>query len=100
MSSELEPNPTDKMTLKAQIERALQNRFPEGGIEVRDDSAKHAGHAGAIPGGETHFAVSIIDAEFNGLSRLDRHREVNKILQPYFAQGLHALAIDARGRAE
>jgi BolA protein len=72
---------------------ALQMAFAEAQIEIRDDSASHAGHAGAAPGGETHYRVRIVSAEFEGLSRVDRHRRVNAALKAEFETGLHALAL-------
>lgn len=60
-----------------------------------DDSHLHAGHAGAAPGGETHFTVVIRAASLKGLSRVARHRAINEALKAEFETGLHALAIRA-----
>ena len=60
-----------------------------------DESHLHHGHAGAAPGGETHYSVRIRASAFAGLSRLARHRAVNDVLKAEFASGLHALHIDA-----
>jgi len=69
-------------------------------LEVRDDSHKHAGHAGARAGGETHYEV-IIEAEcFRGLSQMQRHQMIYKLLADEFKTGLHALAIKARTAGE
>ncbi|MEZ5945991.1 MAG: BolA family protein [Hyphomonas sp.] len=65
-------------------------------LSVTDDSAKHAGHAGAQPGGETHYSVKIVSSAFNGLSRVQIQRSVMMVLQPEFDTGLHALAIQAK----
>ena len=62
-------------------------------LEIVDESAKHAGHAGARPGGQTHFAVKIVSSNFEGLSRVERQRKVYGLLEPQFAAGLHALAL-------
>lgn len=72
---------------------ALQMAFAEAHIEIRDDSDSHAGHAGAAPGGETHYRVRIVSAAFDGLSRVERHRRVNAALKAEFDTGLHALAL-------
>lgn len=81
------------MSRAERIGHALKIAFQDAHIAVRDDSAKHAGHAGAAPGGETHFYVRVVAAAFEGLSRVDRHRRVNLALKPEFDTGLHALAL-------
>ena len=65
-------------------------------LEVQDDSAQHAGHAGAAPGGETHYSVLVVSDRFVGQDRVARHRMVNAALGDEFAQGLHALALTPR----
>ncbi|MDX2232860.1 MAG: BolA family protein [Hyphomonadaceae bacterium] len=74
----------------------MTTRFSPSALEVVDESHKHAGHAGAAPGGETHFTVRIVAAEFADLSRVARHRAVTAALAGEFDTGLHALSIDAR----
>jgi BolA family transcriptional regulator, general stress-responsive regulator len=63
-------------------------------LELVDDSAAHAGHAGAREG--AHFNLRIVSARFAGLPRISRHRLVYDALRPWMAEGVHALAIDAR----
>ncbi len=63
-------------------------------LEIRDDSAKHAGHAGAKSGG--HYAVTIVAARFAGLSTMQRHRLVYDAIGDLMQQGIHALSIAAR----
>ncbi len=65
-------------------------------IEVRDDSSQHAGHAGATPGGETHYSVLLVSDRFTGQGRVARHRLVNAAVAVEFATGLHALALTLR----
>ena len=65
-------------------------------LDVQDDSAQHAGHAGAAPGGETHYSVLVVSDRFVGQGRVARHRMVNAALEGEFAQGLHALALTLR----
>jgi BolA protein len=65
-------------------------------LEVRDDSAQHAGHAGAAPGGQTHYSVLVVSDRFVGQNRVARHRMVNAALDGEFTQGLHALALTLR----
>jgi BolA protein len=69
-------------------------------LEVIDESEKHHGHAGWREGGETHYRVILRSAEFDGLSRVERHRRVNALLAGEFARGLHALALVTRGSTE
>lgn len=65
-------------------------------IELIDDSAKHAGHAGAKDGGETHYTLKICSATFNGQSKVARHQKIYGLLGEEFKDGLHAFAIDAK----
>jgi BolA protein len=71
----------------------LQAAFAPATLEIEDDSARHAGHAGAAPGGETHFSVTIVSSAFSGLSRVARSRAVHEALKDEFASGLHALSL-------
>ncbi len=65
-------------------------------LDVRDDSSLHAGHAGAAPGGETHYSVLVVSDRFRGQNRVARHRLVNAALGAEFSGGLHALALTLR----
>jgi BolA protein len=67
-------------------------------LAVQDDSHLHAGHAGAREG--RHFTVRITSSAFDGLSRVARHRLVYDAARPLIAEGIHALAIEARTPAE
>lgn len=60
----------------------------------------HAGHAGARPGGETHYRLRVVAAAFEGLSRVARQRLVYQALAPEFETGLHALSLDLKTPAE
>ncbi len=82
------------------IHAALAARFSPQHLRVTDDSAKHHGHAGARPGGQTHFSVVIVSTAFEGTSRVDRHRMIYEALTAQFASGLHALAITAQTPGE
>jgi len=61
-----------------------------------DDSSKHAGHAGAHPGGETHYRLRLVSTAFAGLSRVARQRLVYDALREEFDTGLHALSLDLK----
>ncbi|GAB5375207.1 MAG: BolA family transcriptional regulator [Acuticoccus sp.] len=82
-------------SVKDTIEARLSDTFAPTSLEVIDESHLHAGHAGARPGGETHFRVRIVSAAFAGLTRLERHRRVNAALAQELAGPIHALAIHA-----
>ena len=83
------------MTVSASdVEQALHIALAPESLEVVDDSAKHAGHAGAREG--SHFSVAICSARFEGLNRVARHRLVYDALQTLMPRGIHAVAIDAR----
>ena len=76
------------------LTRALTEQLEPVALELEDDSAAHAGHAGARDG--AHFNLRIVSARFAGLPRVARHRLVYDALRPWMAEGVHALAIDAR----
>ncbi len=90
---------TDRAT---RIEAALRLAFAPVALHVADDSARHAGHAGAAPGGQTHYTVAMVAAAFTGTSRVERSRAVHAALAAEFATGLHALTLALRtpGEAE
>lgn len=81
------------MTVASRIEEKLRQALAPARITVVDDSARHAGHAGARPGGETHFTVQIVSARFEGQSRVARHRMVYDLLSGEIVGGVHALAL-------
>lgn len=83
--------PSDRVErLRAALESALEPLS----LEIRDDSAKHAGHAGAREGG--HFHVTIVSAAFAGVSPVQRHRMVYAAAADLMGRDIHALSIDAR----
>ena len=87
--------PQELTSRTERIRSALVAAFHPALLDIVDESHLHHGHAGAAPGGETHYAVKIRAPAFAGLSRLARHRAVNDALKGEFASGLHALHIDA-----
>ena len=82
-----------KPTRDALLERFRQ-AFPEAAIRVEDESHLHVGHAGAA-GGAGHFRVRVIDARFNGLQHIARHRLVNDAVSDWMPERVHALNIIA-----
>ncbi len=67
-------------------------------LEIIDDSARHAGHAGAREGG--HYRVVVVAEAFRGKPQLARHRLVYEAVAPLMGQGVHALSILARAPEE
>lgn len=82
----------------ARLQEVLQQALAPEALEVQDDSHLHAGHAGAREG--RHFTVRVVSGAFNGLSRVARHRLVYDAARTLIAEGIHALAIEARTPAE
>jgi BolA protein len=77
----------------ARIAAALHAAFPPAEVQVVDDSHRHAGHAGAAPGGETHYSVRVVSPAFARMSRVARSRAVHDALAAEFVGGMHALAL-------
>lgn len=86
--------------VRRRIEDRLKAALSPLQLEIIDDSASHAGHAGARPGGESHFTVDIVSEAFAGQSRIARHRLVNHALAEELAGPVHALVIRARAPGE
>jgi len=87
------------VSVEAQIRARLDALHPER-IELQDESAKHAGHAGARPGGNTHWRLLIVARAFAGQPKVARHRMVYGALGSLMQDPIHALAIDARAPGE
>ncbi|MBP8019499.1 MAG: BolA family transcriptional regulator [Hylemonella sp.] len=78
-----------------QLSARLQERLAPTQLQVIDESSQHAGHAGAnAEGFGSHFRVRIAAPQFEGLTRVAKHRLVYDALQDFIDQGLHALAIE------
>ena len=88
-------NQAPALATPAAIEARLQSVLQPTALQVVDESADHAGHAGAnAEGAGTHFRVRVASPLFAGKSRVARHRLVYDALQNFIDQGLHALAIE------
>ena len=81
--------------VKDEIERRLRENFSPKHLVVSDDSAQHVGHSGHDPRGESHFTVEIVSIRFEGLSRVECQRAVNRALADLLEERVHALAIKA-----
>ncbi|WP_203291747.1 BolA family protein [Maricaulis parjimensis] len=87
-------------SMQDRIEAKLRDSLSPQALAVTDDSHLHAGHAGARPGGESHFTVEIVSSRFAGLNRVARHRLVNDALAEELTGPIHALVIRAKAPGE
>ncbi|TBW40415.1 BolA family transcriptional regulator [Siculibacillus lacustris] len=83
------------MTYRQRMIDKLTAAFAPTLLEVEDESARHHGHGGALPEGETHFAIRIVAPAFQGVSRLARHRMIHEVVAAELAERVHALSIEA-----
>lgn len=92
--------------VQIQMRKKLIEAFAPLVLEVIDESASHAGHAGAAVHaakqggaatgiGETHFSVTMVSAAFAGLNRVARQRAIYQVLAEELAGPVHALALKA-----
>ncbi len=81
------------MAYADRIREKLTAALAPQALEVEDESARHHGHAGAQPGGETHFNVRVVSTKFSGLSRVARQRLVYAALADEMKAQIHALAL-------
>jgi BolA family transcriptional regulator, general stress-responsive regulator len=85
------------MTAAARLEKirqVLTARLAPVELVIQDDSAAHAGHAGAREGG--HFSVLVVSEQFAGRTRLQRHQLVYAAVAELMRTDIHALRIQAR----
>ena len=78
----------------SRLRAALEKEFAPTRLDIIDDSARHAGHAGAREGG--HFRVQLTSAAFRGKTAIQRHRLVFAAVSGLMKTDIHALNIDAR----
>jgi stress-induced morphogen len=88
------------MNRAQRMQAALAAAFQPTMLTIEDESARHAGHAGASPAGETHFCVTMASPAFAGMNRVARSRAVHEALAPEFLSGLHALSLRLRAPNE
>lgn len=82
------------MPVADEITARLTAAFAPERLEVVNESHKHAGHSGDDGSGESHFRVLIRAAAFGPMTRIERHRAVNRALGPDLTGRIHALALD------
>jgi BolA protein len=84
------------MEVQQTIETKLRQLLAPTRLEVTNESHMH----NVAPGSETHFRVLVVSSEFEGVSRVQRHRRVHRALDEELSSGVHALAVDAWTEAE
>lgn len=94
------PGETGLGVIKDELETRLRAALAPVHLVVRDDSARHEGHAGHRPEGETHFFVDVVSERFAGASRVARQRLVFDAVGDLMQRRIHALSIRARTPAE
>ena len=80
------------------VEQAMRQRLASLAplaLDLRDESAQHAGHAGARPSGGSHWQLTIVSEAFRGQSAVARHRMVYEALGDLMKRDIHALKIEA-----
>ncbi|CAK0769857.1 BolA family transcriptional regulator, general stress-responsive regulator [Gammaproteobacteria bacterium] len=88
------------MSIRNTLEKKLTEAFSPSHLEIIDESDRHVGHAGYREGGESHFHVTLVSSQFAGLSLLQRHRLVYRVLKDELAGPVHALQLTTRTAAE
>ena len=77
------------------IRERLTQALQPASLEIIDESARHAGHAGAASGGG-HYIVHIVSAAFQDKSPIQRHRLVYDAVGDMLHTEIHALSIQAK----
>ena len=80
------------------VERAMRERLAALRpltLELEDESAQHAGHAGSRPSGGSHWRLAIVSEAFRGKNPVARHRMVYEALGDLMKRDIHALKIEA-----
>jgi BolA protein len=80
------------------VEKAMRERLERlhpSALDLRDESAQHAGHAGSRPSGGSHWQLTIVSEAFRGQSPVARHRMIYEALGDLMERDIHALRIEA-----
>lgn len=92
------------MSIAAAMQQKLTSVFAPVALQIEDQSARHAGHAGATRSdgsqGETHFHILLVSTAFEGLTRVERQRRVYAALKDELSGPVHALSLTALTPAE
>lgn len=81
-------------SLQDRIRTLLEKEFSPSVLEVHDDSGRHQGHAGARPGGGSHFRILLVSEAFRSMKPLQRHRAVYRVLAGLMQDNIHALQME------
>jgi len=77
------------------IKQKIIDDLPASSVEIEDDSWKHVGHAGAMPG-NLHLTITVVSDQFNGVSLIDQHRMVQQVLKDEIGTIIHALILKTK----
>ena len=88
------------MGVGEEISRIIKDNLAPSHLEVINESHRHSGHAGDDGSGESHFRLIVVSSQFDGLSRIERHRMVYGLLKESLPNLPHALAIEAKSQRE
>jgi len=84
----------EKMSRQKRIKEKLYDNFVIDQLDVIDESESHRGHIGFQEGGESHYRVRLVSIDFEGQSRIARHRAVHTALGKELLGEIHALALE------
>ena len=84
--------------LISEVKELLSNYFKTAYIEIIDDSKNHVGHSGNTGG--AHLNLEIVSVDFEGLSRVERHKFIYKCLKGFIPAKIHALKVIALSPSE
>lgn len=81
------------MGMTETLHKKITEAFCPTTLKITDESHKHVGHAGYQEGGESHFHLVIVTEDFEGKSRVARHKMVNQLLAEELRTSIHALSL-------
>tara|TARA_B100000035_G_scaffold298660_1_gene292636 strand:+ start:3008 stop:3280 length:273 start_codon:yes stop_codon:yes gene_type:complete len=84
--------------LVSEVKELLSKCFKTAHIEIIDDSKNHVGHSGNTGG--AHLNLEIVSIDFEGLSRIERHKLIYKCLEGFIPVKIHALKVIALSPSE
>ena len=87
-------------TAAENVQSRLETALTPEHLEIRDDSAQHAGHRGDRAHGGAHLFVTVVTAKFDDLSLVERHRLVYAAVDDLLKQEVHALSMQTMTPAE
>lgn len=87
------------MTIYERVKKKLTDALRPELLQITDQSELHKGHGGYREGGETHFHIEIVASAFDGVSPVERHRKIYKLLEKEMNERIHALEIHAKAKS-